>query len=131
MERSRGPLGALGDMLAGGGQAIIGQAQSLAGDVQRRIADVVPPVLSGELDRLNVRVQALELLLANEGREVVGPVRALALGAIENAAAVRARLDDVLERLEALERRVAELQARAAERSATDARGEDGQWPWK
>ena len=131
MERSRGPLGALGDMLAGGGQAIIGQAQSLAGDVQRRIADVVPPVLSGEIDRLNARVQSLELLLADGGREVVGPVRALALGAVENAATVRARLDDVLERLEALERRVAELQARAAERSATDARGEDGQWPWK
>jgi hypothetical protein len=131
MERSRGPLGALGDMLAGGGQAIIGQAQSLAGDVQRRIADVVPPVLSGEIDRLNARVQALELLLGDGGREVVGPVRALALGAIENAAAVRARLDDVLERLEALERRVAELQARAAERSDTGARGEDAQWPWK
>ncbi|HKA30771.1 MAG TPA: hypothetical protein VKH82_15420 [Candidatus Binatia bacterium] len=131
MERSRGPLGALGDMLAGGGQAIIGQAQSLAGDVQRRIADVVPPVLSGELDRLNERVHALELLLANGGREVVGPVRALALGAIENAAAVRARLDDVLERLEALERRVADLQARAAERSDAGARGEDAQWPWK
>ena len=131
MERSRGPLGTLGDMLAGGGQAIIGQAQSLAGDVQRRIADVVPPVLSGELDRLNARVQALELLLANEGREVVGPVRALALEAIENAAAVRARLDDVLERLEALERRVADLQARAAERSDAVAGGEDAQWPWK
>jgi hypothetical protein len=131
MERSRGPLGALGDMLAGGGQAIIGQAQSLAGDVQRRIADVVPPVLSGELDRLNARIQALELLLANGGREVVGPVRALALGAIENAAEVRARLDDVLERLEALERRVTDLQARAAERSEAGARMEDAQWPWK
>jgi hypothetical protein len=131
MERSRGPLGTLGDMLAGGGQAIIGQAQSLAGDVQRRIADVVPPVLSGELDRLSARVQALELLLANGGREVVGPVRALALGATENAAAVRARLDDVLERLEALERRVGDLQARAAERSDAGARGEDAQWPWK
>jgi hypothetical protein len=131
MERSRGPLGALGEMLAGGGQAIIGQAQSLAGDVQRRIEDVVPPVLSGELDRLNVRVQALELLLANEGREMVGPVRALALGAIENAAAVRARLDDVLERLEALERRVVDLQARAAEHSDAVDRGEDAEWPWK
>ena len=131
MERSRGPLGALGDMLAGGGQAIIGQAQSLAGDVQRRIADVVPPVLSGELDRLNARIQALELLLANGGREVVGPVRALALGAIENAAEVRARLDDVLERLEALERRVTDLQAHAAERSEAGARMEDAQWPWK
>jgi len=125
MERSRGPLGTLGDMLAGGGQAIIGQAQSLAGDVQRRIADVVPPVLSGELDRLSARVQALELLLANGGREVVGPVRALALGATENAAAVRARLDD------SLERRVGDLQARAAERSDAGARGEDAQWPWK
>ena len=52
MERSRGPLGALGNILAGGGQALIGQAQSLADDVQRRIADVVPPVLSGELERL-------------------------------------------------------------------------------
>jgi hypothetical protein len=126
MERSRGPLGALGDMLAGGGQAIIGQAQSLADDVQRRIADVVPPVLSGELDRLNARVQALELLLVHEGRGLMGPVRALALGAIENAATVRARLDDVLERLEALERRVADLQARSA-----GAPGEDAQWPWK
>ena len=70
MERSRGPLGALGDMLAGGSQALLGQAQSLAGDLQRRIADVVPPVLSGELDRLNARVRRLELLLANGAREI-------------------------------------------------------------
>jgi len=117
MQRSRGPLGALGDMLAGGGQALIGQAQSLADDVQRRIADVVPPVLSGELDRLAVRVRGLEVLLANAGREIVAPVRALALHAVESAAAVRARLDDVIERLEAVERRVADLQVRASERS--------------
>src|SRR5207344_1886096 len=116
------PLGALGDMLAGGGQALIGQAQSLAGDVQRRIADVVPPVLSGELDRLNVRVRALELLLANGAREIVGPVRALALEAVENAAAIRARLDDILERLEAVERRVASTRPRAAARSGADSR---------
>jgi len=131
MERSRGPLGALGNMLAGGGQALIDQAQSLAGDVQRRIADVVPPVLSGELDRLAARLRDLELLLANGGREIVGPIRALALEAIESAAALRARLDDVLERLEALERRVADLQSRAAERSAPNRPMEDPTWPWK
>ena len=111
-EPPRGPLGAIGDMLAGGGQAIIGQAQSLAGDVQRRIADVVPPVLSGQLERLNERVRALEALLAGGGREIVGPVRALALNAIESAAALRARLDDVVERLERLERRVGDLDTR-------------------
>src|SRR5262249_57464291 len=94
-----GPLGAIGDMLAGGGQAIIGQAQSLAGDVQRRIADVVPPVLSGQLERLNERVRALEALLAGGGREIVGPVRALALNAIESAAALRARLGGAGQRL--------------------------------
>jgi hypothetical protein len=141
MERSRGPLGALGNMLAGGGQALIGPAQSLAGDVQRRIADVAPPVLSGELDRLTARVRGLELLLANGGREIIGPIRALALEAVESAAALRARLDDVLERLEALERRVADLQARAAERSGPgrqvkgrQVKGlqvEDAPWPWK
>jgi hypothetical protein len=131
MERSRGPLGALGDMLAGGGQALIGQAQSLAGDVQRHIADVVPPVLSGELQRLHVRVQGLELLLANGAREIVGPVRALALDAVESAAAIRARLDDVLERLEAVERRIASMQPRAAERAGAGSRAEDVQWPWK
>jgi hypothetical protein len=131
MERSRGPLGALGDMLAGGSQALLGQAQSLAGDVQRRIADVVPPVLSGELDRLNARVRRLELLLANGAREIVGPVRALALDAVESAAAIRARLDDVLERLEAVERRVASIQPRAVARAGADPRAEDVQWPWK
>ena len=130
MERSRGPLGALGDILAGGSQALLGQAQSLAGDVQRRIADVVPPVLSGEIDRLNARVRALELLLANGAREIVGPVRALALDAVESAAAIRARLDDVLERLEAIERRVASIQPRAAAPPGADPR-EDVQWPWK
>ena len=102
MERSRGPLGALGDMLAGGSQALLGQAQSLAGDVQRRIADVVPPVLSGELDRLNARVRRLELLLANGAREIVGPVR-----------------------------RVASIQPRAVARAGADPRAEDVQWPWK
>lgn len=130
MERSRGPLGALGDILSGGSQALLGQAQSLAGDVQRRIADVVPPVLSGEIDRLNARVRGLELLLANGARELVGPVRALALDAVESAAAIRARLDDVLERLEAIERRVASVQPRAATPSGADPR-EDVQWPWK
>ena len=130
MERSRGPLGALGDILADGSQALLGQAQSLAGGVQRRIADVVPPVLSGEIDRLNARVRALELLLANGARELVGPVRALALDAVESAAAIRARLDDVLERLEAIERRVASVQPRAAAPSGADSR-EDVQWPWK
>jgi len=108
---ARGPLSALGDILAGGGQALIGQAQSLAGGVQRRIADVVPPVFSGELERLGERVRDLETLLAGGGREIVGPVRALALNAIESAATVRARLDDVLERLESIERRLAEIQA--------------------
>ena len=130
MERSRGPLGALGDILSGGSQALLGQAQSIAGDVQRRIADVVPPVLSGEIDRLNARVRGLELLLANGAREIVGPVRALALDAVESAAAIRARLDDVLERLEAIERRVASVQPRAAAPSGADPR-EDVQWPWK
>ena len=130
MERSRGPLGALGDILSGGSQALLGQAQSLAGDVQRRIADVVPPVLSGEIDRLNARVRGLELLLANGAREIVGPVRALALDAVESAAAIRARLDDVLERLEAIERRVASVQPRATAPSGADPR-EDVQWPWK
>ena len=108
---ARGPLSALGDILAGGGQALIGQAQSLAGGVQRRIADVVPPVFSGELERLGERVRDLETLLAGGGREIVGPVRALALNAIDSAATVRARLDDVLERLESIERRLAEIQA--------------------
>jgi len=131
MERSRGPLGALGNMLADGSQALIDQAQSLAGDVQRRIADVVPPVLSGELDRLTARIRDLELLLANGGREIIGPIRALALEAVESGAALRARLDDVLERLEALERRVADLQARAAERSTPGRPMEDSAWPWK
>jgi hypothetical protein len=124
MERSRSPLGALGNMLAGGGHVLIGQAQSLAGDVQRRIADVVPPVLSGELDRLTARVRDLEQLLSNGGREIIGPIRALTLEAVESAAALRARLDDVLER------RVADLQARAAERSP-DRHLEDAPWPWK
>jgi hypothetical protein len=110
-ETARGPLGTLGTMIAGGGQAIIGQAQSLAGDVQRRIADVVPPVLSGELARLGQRVRGLELLLADGGREILAPVRALALTAIESTALVRARVDDVLERLERLERRVSDLDA--------------------
>jgi hypothetical protein len=114
-EPSRGPLGAIGNILAGGGQALIGQAQSLAGDVQRRIADVVPPVLSGQLERLDGRVRSLEALLASGGREIVGPVRALALNAIESAAALRARLDDLLERLERLEHRVGELDARRDE----------------
>ncbi len=115
-EPSRGRLGVLGTMLADGGQALIGQAQSLAGDVQRRIADVVPPVLSGELVRLGMRVRSLEILLVGGGKEMLGPVRALALNAIESAAGVRARLDDALERLDRLERRLAELEARATDR---------------
>lgn len=110
-ETARGPLGALGTILSGGGQALIGQAQSLADDVQRRIADVVPPVLSGELARLGQRVRSLEILLADRGREIVAPMRALALTAIESTAVVRARVDDVVERLERLERRLSELDA--------------------
>ena len=110
-EPPRGPLGAIGSILAGGGQALIGQAQSLAGDVQRRIADVVPPVLSGQPERLERRVRSLEALLAGGGREIVGPVRALALNAIESAAAGRARLDDLLERVERVERLLAQLDA--------------------
>jgi hypothetical protein len=49
---------------------------------------------------------------------------------VESAAAIRARLDDVLERLEAIERRVASVQPRAAAPSGADPR-EDVQWPWK
>jgi hypothetical protein len=112
-EPPRGPLGTLGNMLAGGGQALIGQAQSLAGDVQRRIADVVPPVLSGRLDDLDRRLKTLEGLLADGGHEIVGPVRALALNGIESAATLRARLDDLLERLDRLERRARELDTHA------------------
>ena len=110
-EPPRGPLGAIGSILADGGQALIGQAQSLAGDVQRRIADVVPPVLSGQLERLEGRVRSLEALLAGGGREIVGPVRALALNAIESAASGRARVDDLLERVERIERLLTQLDA--------------------
>jgi len=115
---SRGPLGTLGSMLAGSGQALIVQAQSLADDVQRRIADVMPPVWSTELDRLTRRIMRLENLLADGGRVIVGPVRALALNAIESTAALRARIDDIVQRLERLEQLLADLQARAANPSA-------------
>jgi hypothetical protein len=115
---SRGPLGTLGSMLAGGGQALIVQAQSLADDVQRRIADVMPPVWSTELDQLTRRIMRLENLLADGGRVIVGPVRALALNAIESTAALRARIDDIVRRLERLEQLLADLQARAAKPSA-------------
>src|SRR5262245_20683611 len=83
---SRGPLGTLGSMLAGGGQALIVLAQSLADDVQRRIADVMPPAWRSELDGLAHRIMRLENVLADGGREIVGPVRALALNAIEGTA---------------------------------------------
>jgi len=117
---SRGPLGTIGSMLAGGGQALIVQAQSLADDVQRRIADVIPPVWSTELDRLTRRIVRLENLLADGGRAIVGPVRALALNAIEGTAALRARTDDIVQRLERLEQLLADLQARVANSSAED-----------
>ena len=113
-ESSRGPLGTLGELLADGGHALFGQAQSLAGDVQRRIAGVMPPVLNGELDRLAERVRLLEALLSEGGREIVGPVRALALGAIEATAVVRARLEDAIARIERIERHLVELQDRTA-----------------
>lgn len=113
---SHGPLGALGNMLAGGGQALIGQAQSVAEGVQKRIADVVPPAFSGEIDRLGRRLHSLEILLGENGRNLVDPVRGLALNAIDTAAALRVRLDDVLERLQRLECRLGEVEAGAPDR---------------
>ena len=139
-EEPRGRLAALQDMLAGGSQVILDQAQTLRDELQRRLGDVgrgveeqlgtmisgleerlstqLDDLVSGlavsirrDLDRLRERVRVVETRLADvpkEGvRELVNPLQALANSAIQTASAVQGRIEELVGRLQYVERRAA------------------------
>jgi polyhydroxyalkanoate synthesis regulator phasin len=137
-EEPRGRLAALQDMLSGGSQMILDQAQTLRDEVQKRLGDVgrgleeqlgtvagaveerlstqLDEVVSGlaisirkDIDRLRERIKAIEARLTDvprEGvRELVNPLQALANNAIQTAAAVQTRIEELVGRLQNVERR--------------------------
>ena len=146
-EEPRGRLAALQEMLSGGSQVLLDQAQSLRDEVQRRIGDVatgleeqfgsvassveerlsrqIDDLLSGlaisirkDLDRLRERVRSLEMRMTDvprEGvRELVNPLQALANNAIQTAASVQTRIEELVGRMQTVERRAGELQREPA-----------------
>lgn len=146
-DEPRGTLAALQDMLSGGSQALLDQAQTLRDEVQRRLGDVgrgleeqvitvasaveqrlsvqLDELVSGfavsirkDVDRLRERVRHLEGRLTDvprEGvRELVNPLQALANNAIQTASSVQGRIEELVGRLQAVEQR-AELQREPAE----------------
>jgi chromosome segregation ATPase len=153
-EEPRGRLAALQDMLSGGSQMILDQAQTLRDEVQKRLGDVgrgleeqlgtvassvearlsaqLDEVVSGlaisirkDIDRLRERIKAIEVRLTDvprEGvRELVNPLQALANNAIQTAAAVQSRIEELVGRLQNVERRTGELQREPVqETQATD-----------
>lgn len=143
-EPSRGTLAALQEMLTGSGQALLDQAQTLAGAAGRTLevvgrtaqyqfgalVDAVGEQLGERLDALmnafsvsirrdledmDERLELLETRLGEPNtddlKEIVAPVRTLANNAVESAAAAQVRLDELTARLQAAERRAAELAA--------------------
>jgi chromosome segregation ATPase len=157
-EPSRGTLAALQEMLTGSGQAIIDQAQNLAGAAGRTLevvgrtaqyqfgalVDAVGEQLGERLDALmnafsvsirrdledmDERLELLETRLGEPStddiKEIVAPVRTLANNAVESAAAAQVRLDELTNRLQAAERRAAEIAAteREAPQPAFDGDG--------
>jgi chromosome segregation ATPase len=133
-EEPRGRLAALQDILAGGSQAILEQAQSLGGEVQRRLSDVgrgiegqlgtlvgaleerltaqLDELVSGlavslrkDLDRMRERLRAMESRVNEVPKEGVS----LANDAIQTAATVQARVEDLVGRLVTVERRAGEF----------------------
>lgn len=133
-EQQRGRLAALQEMVAGSGQALLVQAQSIADGLQRRLAEVSRDVgtvvetslreslddfisrlalsirreLEGLSDRLDAVEERLSGLPAESLAEVLEPVRSLAEQAIESAAASNMRLEQMGMRLQDLEQRLAE-----------------------
>lgn len=144
-DQQRGRLATLQDMVTGGGHALLGQAQTLADDVQRRLTEVgrdVGAVLEDNLgdaideliSRLSVsfrreiesladRLGTVEGLLAGLPAgpliDLLEPARALAQQAIESAAASNMQIEEMSMRLETAERRA--LQA-GTEANAADPR---------
>jgi chromosome segregation ATPase len=137
-ESSRGRLAQLQDMLADGGQALLGQAAQLAGGVQRRIAEVGRSVedmaviveerlgdrldvllsrlavsIRTDMEEIHDRVKRLERRAAETTSENVAqlltPVHDMATEAQRTAGAAQARTDELLQRLDALEGRLAAL----------------------
>ncbi|HKQ71979.1 MAG TPA: hypothetical protein VJT73_21690, partial [Polyangiaceae bacterium] len=141
-EEPRGRLAALQDMLSGGSQALLDQAQTLRDEVQRRLGDVgrgfeeqlgtvvgaveerlsaqlddlvsrVAVSIRKDLDRLRERVRTIETRLSDvpkEGvRELVSPLQALANNAIQTAGAVQERIEELVGRLQTVERRAVEV----------------------
>lgn len=148
-EDARGPLAALQDLIAGGGGTILEQASSLRNDVQRRLADVgkglegqvttVTKMLEGRLgqqidqlvssaavsirrdvDRVRERVRMLENRLGDGVRELLAPLQAVANGASERAIAALARTEELMNRVQVVERRTGEL-TRDSAREVLDA----------
>src|SRR5919197_520388 len=94
-EQSRGRLAALQDILAGGGKALVDQAQNLGAGVQQRLAEIargietqVTTLIAGLEERLSDRLDVLLDRLAVSLRRDVERVR-------ERVRAVENRLADV------------------------------------
>ncbi len=133
-DRERSRLAALQDIVSGGGQALLGGAQTIAEGLQRRLSDVgrdVSSILESslrealddfiarlalsirrEIEKLADRVASLEQTLAGLPAgplaEVVNTAESLAQQAIESAAASNMHFEELSRHLQALEQRLGE-----------------------
>jgi chromosome segregation ATPase len=102
------------------GRGLEEQLATIVGAVEERLSAQLDEVVSGfaislrkDLDRLRDRVRSVELRLGDvpkEGvRELVNPLQALANSAIQTAGAVQGRVEELLGRLQSVERRAVEI----------------------
>ncbi len=106
----------LGDV----GRGVEGQLSAMLADVDTRLSRQLDDLVSGlaisirkDVDRVRERVRAIELRLSDvpkEGvRELVNPLQLLANNAIQTAAAVQGRIEELVGRLQHVERRAGEI----------------------
>jgi archaellum component FlaC len=115
----------IGDVASGLANGFEEQLGSVATSVEERLSRQIDDLLSGlavsirkDLDRLRERVRSLEMRMTDvprEGvRELVNPLQALANNAIQTAASVQTRIEELVGRVQTVERRAGELQREPA-----------------
>lgn len=103
------------------GRELEGQVGGLVTAIDQRLTQQLDDIVSmlalslrKDIDRVRERVRAIESRITDvpkEGlREVVNPLQALANNAVETAAGVQARLEELVGRLQQVERRAVEME---------------------
>src|SRR5690348_4274131 len=111
----------LGDV----GRGVEEQLATMLGGIEERLSAQLDDLVSGlavsirrDVDRLRERVRVMETRLSDvpkEGvRELVNPLQALASNAIQTASAVQGRIEELVGRLQHVERRAVALEAEPA-----------------